>query len=270
MTDFESGAVAPAVVETTPVAAPEATTTPEPTAGQETEAETPEAKPERTFTQSELNKIVQKEKAQESRRAEKMADARLRAEYAEKQLNDYRAQSQPKQPEGEPKPAQFQDYESYIAALTEYKVDQRMGGLRQQSEAQQREYAHREQAAQIQQKFSSAQAKYTDFNEVAMADDVPISQPMAAAIGRLKDGGEVAYFLGSNIEEAHRISRLDPVEQVWAIKELERKLSAPPSTTKTPPPIVPTSGSSSSTKDLSDQSYDEFVKSRQTYRKARR
>lgn len=270
MADFEPGAVAP--VETTPVAAPEATNEPDSTAEQvdTPEGETPEAKPERTFTQSELNKIVQKEKAQESRRAEKLADARLRAEYAERQLNEYRQASHPKQPEGEPKPNQFQDYEGYIAALTDYKVDQRMRGLQQQSDAQRYAQSQREQAAQIQQKLSSAQAKYSDFNEVAMADDVPISQPMAAAIARLKEGGEVAYYLGSNIDEARRISRLDPVEQVWEIKELDRKLSAPPSTTKVPPPITPTIGTSTVKRPLEELPWKEFVRERKKQVQARR
>lgn len=260
MAEFQPGADAPAVIDT-PVAAPPATEQSDSTAEQ-VEVDTPDAKPERTFTQTELNKIVQKEKAQESRRAEKMADARLRAEYAERQLSEYRQASQPKQPEGEPKPAQFQDYESYIAALTDYKFDQRMQGMQKQDEAQRHANTQREQAAQIQQKLSSAQAKYADFNEVAMADDVPITEPMAAAIGRLKDGGEVAYYLGSNIDEARRISRLNPVDQVWEIKELERKLTALPSTTKTPPPIVPTTGPASVKKDTFELPWSEFVKQR--------
>ena len=251
MADFEPGAAAPvANVEPTAVA-PEATNDLAPTAGQgdAPQGDTPEAKPEKTFTQAELNKIVQREKAQESRRAEKLAEARYRAEFAERELQAIRQASQPKQPDGEPKVGQFQDYESYIAALTDYKVEQRMQGMRQQTEAQQRAMSQREQASQIQQKLSNAAKKYADFNEVALADDVPISQPMAAAISRLKDSGEVAYFLGSNIEEARRISELDPVDQVWEIKELERRLSAPPALTKAPPPIVPTSGNSTVKKD---------------------
>jgi hypothetical protein len=265
MAEFEPGAAAPVADAAAPqVVAPQATSDPTPTAGQDAQETHKPVDPdaERTFTKKEVDHIAQKERATAYRRAEREAqqrEERIRREVEERVA---RSQPQPTQPTGEPKVGQFQDYESYIAALTDYKVEQRMQGVRQQTEAQRQAQSQREHAAQIQQKLSSAAAKYADFNEVALADDVPISQPMAAAISRLKDSGEVAYYLGSNIEEAHRISRLDPVDQVWEIKELERKLSAPPAVTKAPPPIVPTSGQSSVKKATFDLPWKEFVKQR--------
>lgn len=271
MADFEPGQVAPDAPATdSPVVDPVQTTdAPESTADQESEA-TPGAPPERTFTQSDLDKIVQKEKAQAYRKAEREAQGREDRIRQEVEQRVARTQPQPTQPTGEPKPAQFQDYESYIAALTDYKVDQRMQGVRQQTEQQQRFNSQREQATQFEAKLTTAAAKYADFHDVAFSDDVPITQPMAAAIARLKDPGEAAYFLGSNTDEAQRISRLDPVDQVWEIKALEARLKSPPSLTKTPAPISPSPSAGASTKSTSDMSDSEWVKWRESDIKQKR
>lgn len=231
----------------TPAPAPGATAAPE------TEVvETPETPPEeKTLTQTEVNKIIQKEKAKEYRRAERLAEAKIRAEYAERQLAELKAPP-PAQPTGEPKPTQFQDYESYIAALTDFKVNERLSGFQKETRAQEQARAQREQAATLQQKFSATAKKYDDFQEVALSQDVPISEPMAAAIKDSGIGGELAYYLGSNIDEAERIASLSPIGQVREMMKLETKLSAPPAPTKTPPPIVPNAGKSPVAKDPFD------------------
>lgn len=250
--------------------AADAAPAPEATAAPETEDVTPETPPEeKTLTQSEVNKIIQKEKAKERRRAESLAEARVRAEYAEKRLAEVQAPP-PTQPTGEPKPNQFQDYESYIAALTDYKVDQRVSGLQRETRAQEQARAQREQATTLQQKFSATAKKYDDFQEVALSQDVPISEPMAAAIKDSGIGGELAYYLGSNIDEAERIASLSPIGQVREMMKLEMKLSAPSAPTRTPPPIVPNSGKATVKKDTFELPWKEFVKERAKETKARR
>ena len=261
MVEFETEA--PVVDLPTGAATEPAVTEPEATAAPDTEETTPDAPPEKTFTQAELDAILQKRIAKVSRQAERDAvsrEQRIQAEVAERIA---RQAPQPVAPSGEPKPAQFQDYESYIAALTDFKVEQRMSGFRQESEAQQQARAQREQAETVQQKFSAASKKYDDFNEVALADDVPISKPMAAAISESDLGGELAYYLGSHIDEADRISRLSPVHQIRELMKLETKLSAPPTATKAPPPIVPSSGKATVKKDTFELPWKEFVAQRQ-------
>lgn len=266
MADIESGAATP-IESDAPVVAQENATSETPiesTADQKTEFETkPEAKPKDVFTQAELNKIVQREKAQAYRKAEREAQAREERIRQEVEQRLAKSQPQTQRNDGAPHPSQFNDYESYIDALTEFKVEQRLQGVRQQSEQQQRAAMERERAAQVHAKLAPAATKYPDFYEVVMADDVPISEPMAAAITRLKDGGEVAYYLASNIDEATRISRLNPVDQVWEIREIENRLNRQQNATKAPPPIVPTSGRSNVGKSMSDMSTDEFFAYRQ-------
>ena len=263
MADFEPGAAAP-VADAPQVVAPEPTTqAPEPTAGQEGE-QTPEAKPERTFTQAELNKIVQKEKAQESRRAEKLAEARYRAEFAERELQAIRQASQPKQPEGEPKLDQFQDYESYIKAYAKFEAKQLFEAHKAETQQAYQQQSVQQQAAQraqsIMPKVEKAAEKYDDFHDVATSFNAP--QAMQEAMLESDIPGELYYHLGSNPAELNRIASLSPIKQVAAILALEAKLKAPPAVTKAPPPIVPTIGQSSVKKATFDLPWKEFVKQR--------
>lgn len=270
MSDIESTApVEPAtpVPVAAIVATPEAPTTAvEPDAP---EGESPEQAP-RTFTQDELNKIVQKEKFKESRRAEKLAEARLRAEYAERERDALQAKlnPQPAQPSGEPTPAQFQDYETYIKALTDFRVGEALKGVRKESEAQQQERAFKERAAAIRPKVEAAKAKYDDFDEVAYSYDAPPA--MQAAMLKSAHTGELYYYLGANPDERERIAAMDDFDQAYAIRDLERTLTAPPSPTKTPAPIVPNNGKSSVSKKPSDMNYDEFAEYRRKRLAAKR
>ena len=163
----------------------------------------------------------------------------------------------PSKPSGEPVPAQFQDYESYISALTDWKVDQKMKGIREETEAQQYARQKAEQAQKVLPKLKSAQDKYDDFNEVATSYQAPPA--MQAAMLRSAHTGELYYYLGANIEERERISRLDDIEQVYAIRDLETKLTASSSPTRTPAPIEPNSGKAPVSKHFSDiKSQDEW------------
>lgn len=244
-TDAESIEQSAAVVDTT--------------ADQPTEEVTPEAKSERTFTQDEVDKVVQKRLAKEHRRIEKYAAAEAELRILKEQMQS----KQPSQeaPKGMPQPAQFQDYESYVEALTDWKVDQKLAAKQAETEAQQRQRQAAERASQVQAKLSSASEKYDDFEDVALNPSVPITQAMAETIAESDIGGDLAYFLGSNLNEAFRISQLSPVGQVRELAKLEAKLSAaPPVTTKAPPPINPVGQRASVTKDPSKMTDAEFAK----------
>lgn len=258
MSDIGDSAVP--VVEVQP--ATPAPDQPESTTEGETQEGAEKVEAERTFSQADINKILAKERHQISRRAERDAQARenrIREEVEER----FRAsQPKPTQQTGEPVPEQFSDYESYIKARTRFEVAQEMQSIRQQGEQQKRYQAERQQAEFVNQKLSSAAKKYSDFQDVALSEDLPITQPMAAAITESDVGGEVAYWLGMNPDEADRISRLSPVRQVRAIQEIETKVTGTPSITRVPSPIRPNAGRAAGTKAFADMSYDEFAKYR--------
>lgn len=256
----------PATPAATPAPLPDSTAEQVETPEGET---TPEAQvEERVFKQSEVDKIVQKRLGTESRRLQKVAEAEARASYAERQLAELRAPAQPAQPSGEPVPQNFKDYESYIAALTDWKVDQKLGGIRKQSEAQQQQRQMQERAAQVMPKLKTAMEKYDDFHDVATSYDAPPA--MQAAMLDSDHTGELYYYLGSNPDERARIERLSEIKQVIAIRDLEAKITAAPNPTRTPAPIVPNSGKAPVSKSLSDMSVDEFFAAREKRLKAQR
>ena len=268
------------VISTAPTAAPEAPAVPaaqsapepEATVAQEStpEGETPpEATPEeKLFTQKELNKHIQERLHKESRRAEKLAEARIRAEYAERQLAELKAPKQAEQPSGAPVPAQFQDYESYIAALTKFQVDQSLQSVRQETQQFRQQVEAEQTFKSLQPKILAAQKKYEDFSEVATSFDAP--RAMNAAMMESPAATDLYYFFGSNPDELERVSSLSPVQQVREVLKIEARLTAAPTATKAPAPIVPTSGKSTVTKSLGDTSLDEFWKRREQYIKNRR
>lgn len=137
------------------------------------------------------------------------------------------------------------------------------------------------QQAQIMEAYAESEEKvrdkYDDFDQVARNPNVPITEVMAEAIYASEVGPEVAYYLGSNVKEASRISRLSPFLQAKEIGKIEAKLAADPPVKKTsnaPAPITPvtarSSGASSydttdprSTKTMTDSQWIEAERVRQ-------
>ncbi len=273
MTDVSVGADAPVVPVSTDTPAPESTA--------DQAVATPEGEPPKptrpTFDdaqQKEVDRIVEKVRKNESKRAERVARAEARAEFAEQQLAARDRPAQTAKPAGAPDPKDYQDFEKYQADLIDWKVEQKLAGFKQESQAQQEARAAQARAQTVTESLKPAMTKYPDFREVALSEDVPITAPMAAAIAKSKQGGDIAYHLGSNLEEAHRIAQLDPVEQVWAIKDLESKLSAAPAPTRTPAPIVPNTSNAKVTRDIDQKlkeatDYDDFSALRRAQQKAK-
>ncbi len=118
---------------------------------------------------------------------------------------------------------------------------------------------------------AESMAKYDDWEAVATSDAVPISPAMAVAImeiNRVKgNGGEIAYFLGKNIAESERISKLTSNEDVLIeIAEISAKLKETPKKeiTKAPTPPKPLSGTrESADRGSAEPSMEEYAAKRQ-------
>lgn len=260
MAEGEVGAVAPVVPPVAAEATPEQVSTAEPVSTPE--GEQPE-KPERTFTQKELDEIVSKRLAKESRRAERLAEERVRREHAERELERLRAEQQPKA-QGEPDPKNYgEDWQRYYRDLARWEAKQLLEEERkgyQEQTAQQRQQQEMAEQAQYVQKtiISKGREKYEDFDEVTTSEGVAITHPMLAAATKLKNGPDVLYYLGQNPAESQRIAGLSGVEQAWELKDLGAKL-ATPATTRTPPPIVPNGSKTTVDKDPSKMTDKEFA-----------
>lgn len=246
----------------TPVAA-EATPTPETTAAPESDTR-PEAPPERTFTQKEVDEIAAKRAAQAERRALKVARAEAEAAFYKQQLEAQR-QAPQQQRDGRPREEDFQGkpYHEFAAALARWEAEQvfeqRLKAREQESQAQRQQREAAESAHRVKERLSEGADKYPDFEEVALADHVPISPAMAHAIASSDMSADLAYYLGSHLEEAKRIASLPPEKQFREVVKLESKVSETPTPTRTPPPIQPSQGRATVDKDPSKMTDKEFA-----------
>lgn len=198
-----------------------------------------EQTPEKTFTQKELDVLIERRVRKERQNAAKATQelAQLQAEMQAKSANP-------------PAPDDFENAHAYAEALAEQKAQQLM--LRREAERQQavvlEAYQDREE---------DARSKYDDFEQVAYNPKLPITDVMAQTIQSSDVGPDMAYYLGSNPKEAERISRLSPFMQAKEIGKIEAKLSDNPPVKKTsnaPAPIAPVTarGSGSPAYDTTD------------------
>jgi hypothetical protein len=90
--------------------------------------------------------------------------------------------------------------------------------------------------------LDSKREHFQDFEEVAYGDalDKFLDLDMAEQIFDLEKGPEVAYFLGSHLDEAQRIHALTPVQRARELTKLEFKVEAlkPKKVSDAPDPIT--------------------------------
>lgn len=206
----------------TPAPEQVATAAPEPEVNSpEVSTEQTEQQAEKTYTQAEIDAMIGKRLAREQRKWER--------EQAAKQAEVQTLKSTP------PVADSFTDPEEYAQALALQKAQELVA---------QRDAA--KQQAEIMEAYADSEEKvrdkYDDYDQVARNPNVPITEVMAEAIYASDVGPEVAYYLGTNIKEAARISRLTPFLQAKEIGKIEAKLASDPPVKKTsnaPAPISP-------------------------------
>lgn len=138
--------------------------------------------------------------------------------------------------------AQIAADKAAAAARADVAREQREQATRDQQQAQEREAATL--ATTWNARREAALAELPDYAEVAEADTVQISPPMAEAIMRSDIGPKIAYHLGKNPEEAARISALPPGTQLFEMGRLAATLALPaaPRVSRAPAPITPIQG----------------------------
>ena len=216
----------------------------------------------------EVSKDEEPKKTHDQRRWERLLNER--AEYKAK-LDLLEQQQRTQQTQAKPnstRPARekFADDESYVDALTDWKLEQKF-------EPYQRKVAEQAQQAQIEAqwdvKIAAAKKEYSDFEDVLNdSQNVPVSAPMAQAIKTSDIGADLVYFLGKDPEYATKISKMDPLSAAREIGRIEsyieyeknQKKEKPVSVSKAPPPIKPVKSSSTgSTKSLEDMTPAEYM-----------
>lgn len=208
----------------------------------EATAESTEDKPQKTSRH-------QRRKAEMARLREERDAAIAEKERAEKRLRDASEASESMQP---PKMEDFADHDDYLAAKSAYasmtalddRERRRAEAELQEHDAALEDIGKREQAqmeADFEAQAAEARTRYADFDAVAKGPH-PVTPAMARMITSSEVGADVAYHLGSNPEEAARISKMSDLNMARAMGAIEARLSmdqVTPKTTQAPNPVTP-------------------------------
>lgn len=213
-----------------------------------------ELKPERTFSQAELDAAIEKRLAKERRKRTEI-ETRLKV-TEELALKSKTPEPKPEpKTEGEPKRDAYDSYELFIEAKAEWRADQavekRLAKNREQEETTRTAREQNERAEAFKKRTKELAKDLTDFDEVmaeATSDpDAPVSRLFAEPINECDNPAAILYHLAKNPEEAERIASLPGQKQAREIWALEAKLKAEPpqkKPSKAPDPIKPGGGGS--------------------------
>lgn len=186
------------------------------------EVEKKQDEPVKTFTQAEVDALVQKRLVKESRRVERNLREQLAQQAAQV----------------EPRRETFQDDEAFLQAkidhLAEQRAAQKLAEREKAQEAEKRTEAFYEKA-------EKATERYPDFNAVVANPDLKINEGMVEFISDSDLGADVAYFLGKNPIKAAQIAEMSPIKAARALTQIESELAARPKAnpSKAPEPITP-------------------------------
>lgn len=266
MAEVDAGAVAPAVPVTD---APAANAVPAPEVPESDQANQEPVQP-RTLTEDEHKRAVAKavsdRLAKERRRLEREARTAAEAQFYREQVERSQGKQQAEPQTGEPKVTDFPDYEEYLLAKAEWRLEQK--AAKKQTEQQHRTAYEsevqeaRQLAGRLQEKLESAAEEFgEDFIDQARAAP-HITEAMVRFVDESEVGAKVMHFLVQNPKEAQRIAKLGPAGQFRELVKAESQLTAS-SPTRTPPPITPSNARAPASKDPKDMSDAEWVKWRE-------
>jgi hypothetical protein len=211
--------------------------------------EVPAAK---TFTQKELDEILQKRLAKERSRSERIAKEAYR-----EALQAVTQQPRSTVESSEPTRDQFASDAEWIDAKVEFKLEQRdrAAALQKQQAAQQTI------ASKTEDLYAKAE-KVAGFDRETF-DELPLTKTIASAVLESEFGPQLMAHLSANPEDAERISKLSDTRQAIELGKLEAKLQAAPKTTKTTPPITPIGQRGSASADLASADFATYKKLRE-------
>ena len=231
------------------------------TEAEETESEeSSEEPPRKKGVQKRLDELTRL-RYEAKREAERERSER---EYWQRKAMGMDAESKPEPATAKPAVEQYQSYEEYLEALSDWKVEQRFAKADAEKLQETEQVSKAQKVAGYQSRVQAAQTRYEDYTDIAHGSHWNPTPEMTDAILESEMGPDLAYWLGSNPEEADRISRLSPVGQLREIGRIEERLSRPAPTppkptTKAPPPIKPGAPTGKAEKKPADMSDSEFA-----------
>jgi hypothetical protein len=231
-------------------ASPEAKTGTAPTDAQADTTSATEPVP-KTFTQAELDAIVQKRVAKAEAKAARRVDELHRATL------QHLAPQQRATPDAEISRDDYKTDAEWIDA----KVEARLAARDAQNQTAQQQ---REANALVQttEKLYAEAEKIDGFDRDAF-DDLPITPMMATAIMDSDTAPKLMAHLAANPAEVDRIAKLSHARQASEIGKLEQTLSAAPRSSKAGAPISPVSNGRTNVGAVESMSPEDFYANRQ-------
>ena len=205
---------------------------------------------------------------------ERASSAEERAAKAERELAEIKSQS------SKPKPEDFDTHKEFETALEKWTEKKPKPSSEAKKPAANSDFV--EALAEVSDSFEDGRKAHEDFDELVLAKDTRITEPMIIAMADADDPSEIAYYLGKHKSETARIAELSPLRQAKEIAKIELKLTAqdkdkdktPEKENKTeakapgkkvsqaPAPLNPLSGNDASEKKLEDMDFAEFEQER--------
>lgn len=238
------------------------------TPGADTTAEQETAAPKKgkNRVQKRIDDVVRE------RENEKRAHEKTKRELEELKGSSNKDQEKKQDSNKEPVESDFDTYDEYLTALDKHsssepeakapekkpepKVDNKDQDTDELTDNQ------KTAMAVISDKVDEGAKKYSDFEEVALNKEVPISGTMLEALAECEDPAKVMYHLGKNIESATEIAGLSPAQQMREITKLDMSVTIKPEkpvkTTTASDPISPVGGSDAQEKAIGDMSFSEY------------
>tara|TARA_R110000782_G_scaffold55229_5_gene116498 strand:- start:1313 stop:2080 length:768 start_codon:yes stop_codon:yes gene_type:complete len=215
------------------------------TAPEVSEDETQEKPPEKSFSQAEVDALVQKRLQKEERKISRRIE------------QSYQDQAAARARELEPDRNSFNSDDEFVSAQIEHLAEKKAEEKIAQREARKNQETVHDA---FQEKIEKASEKYPDFKQVVANQDLRISDAMAEYIQESKNGTDVAYYLGSNPSISAKISSLSPIKAAMELTSIEFELNSKPhvKVSTIPAPISPVGARGSSTPTLANSDFAQY------------
>lgn len=175
-------------------------------------------------------------------------------------------------PQEKPKFADFNDIEAYTDALTDWKLNQTLSQVKQQSAVERMAQTYEQRLAEFRKEVPDFDEVIQEFVDEYSQDEIPeiVTVAMESEIGP-----KIAYYLAQNIDEVERLKKLPSHRRLLELGKLEDRMMAKPETkrsveepkvSRAPQPVKSVKGAAKvETYDLRDPnlSYSEWVKRRE-------
>lgn len=200
-----------------------------------------------------------RQKYEHQQRADEAVNKARELEERLKRLEAQQQEHRPPQQQFSDGRPQLQDYldkfydqdqarESYHEALADWKFDQREKQAEQKRQQEQEQQKRDQEAQSFEQKrvatIAAGETTHDDWKETVFSIPTQImTRQLAEATFALDNPAEAQYYLGKNLQEAERISKLSPYAMAAELGKIEAKISThSKKTTTAPPPLNPITG----------------------------